>query len=248
LVVTQAEINLILGKTRRRMMRLPISLGPCGEHQPCPVREGCSYQLQSRAGSKGQATITIVEVYPEKLAAITLADARREGYAGIQGALDAWTRTHHKPSHDESVWVILFAKDKDGDTAAFLAQKQPVYLARYGDYTTRRDNAIPGEAEVLTPFAEDLANARTRALEHRVSPQREALKRAANDAETLQQSIQNMKARTLIKRAQRNYEAAERLLLSAEDVHSTVSAAADGSPGEADRPPRSVVASCSRAA
>jgi hypothetical protein len=234
-IATQAEIDMVRRTFSRRMMRLPVTRGDQGEMNLCPVRRGRTYQLQPRPSAKGEVSITVIDCRREKLAALSLADARREGHATIQDALVAFRSTH---GHHEEVWVVTFARDKDDEVAALISEERPLYLASSVGLTFDRGRAAAGEPEVLMPFEKDLAKARKATLEQRIAPGRASVKNLARDTETLQQSIKNMKARQLLRRAQRNLEAADRLLLSEVELHSPVSAAVDGSRGEADRPPR----------
>jgi hypothetical protein len=227
--ITQTELNLIQNpRLHRRMMRLPLERGGLGELKKCPLQQGRIYKLQ--AG--GKVTVTVMSVRREKLAALSLPDARREGYAGVPGALDAWRDRYGVPDASTEVWVVGF---ETGDRLGEFDRS--VLLARHGDYTLDASQAVRGEPEVLMPLAKDLAAARAKAIERRVSPQQKHVREGVRHAETCQAAMKNMKARELIRRAQRNYEAAERVLLSAECVESDAQVAPAGSPGEADRPP-----------
>src|SRR5262245_60025775 len=101
----------------RRMMRLPYC-------KPCPVSLGQTYQLRARS-SPSRARITVTEIRQERVLTLSAADARREGYAGIRGALDAWARCHHEPREDERCWVVAFVRDEKGEVARFMAQDEP---------------------------------------------------------------------------------------------------------------------------
>lgn len=228
MIIPQAQIDLILSRRmRRRTLHLPMRTGKFGERKRCPARTGGVYRL--KAPVPYERYQSEAERQPNAARAVLwLIDECQQPTRGV-------TITVTAVEVRDGDWVVHFTKGEHRELF-----DRPIYLAKYGDYTmTARQQAIPGDPELMMPFAEDLAKARAKALERRVSPERAAVKREADRAETLQQSITNMKARVLIKRAQRNYEAAERLLLSEEDVESPVSAAADGSPGEGDRPPRS---------
>ena len=196
MIVSQAEIDLVLNpRMRRRMMRLPAP-----RHLKCPVKYGSPYRLQPKAGDKGQATIVVIEPpYRGKLAEITLKDARREGYATIQGALEAWERTYWHPRDDETVWVVSFARDEKGECADFLMQDEPVYLAKVRDYTTHAGRqAVLGDPPLLASFAEDLARARA-AAQARVSPQMGSISRMRSESETLREAMIEMKDRNALK-------------------------------------------------
>jgi hypothetical protein len=226
MIVDQAVIDQIRGKMRRRVLELPVEYGKLGELK-LPVREGGVYTLkppipymryrgevERHQPTRARAVLRLIDLcdMPRRTVTITVT---------------------HPPERQGDKWLIRFEK---GDWRG--QSDQPVYLARTNDFTTIASmQTVPGDPEFLTPFAEDLRRAREKAVERRVSPERQAVKRRADDANTLQRSMTNMKARTLVKRAQRNYEAAERLLLADQVLHSPVVAATVGSQGEEDRPP-----------
>lgn len=228
MIIPQAELELILNpRIRRRLLHLPVRHGKHGERKKCPARKGGIYQLRAavpyerhRTQAAGQPTraravLRLIDLcdQPTRTATITVIDVDR----------------------DDDMWLVRFVKGERSDLL-----DRPIYLAKYGDYTmTARSQAVPGDPEVVLPFAEDLAKARAKALERRVTPERTAIRAAARDAETLQQSMKNMKVRMLVKRAQRNYEAAERILLSEGELNSDegVVATRVGRSGEEGRPP-----------
>jgi hypothetical protein len=236
-IVPQAQIDLILSRRiRQRTLHLPIRSGKFGERKRCPARPGGVYRLKARVPwerykaqaqaqpSAARAVLWLIDECERPTRSVTITVTAVEAAGGT--------------------WAVHFVKGEHRDVV-----DRPIYLAKYGDYTmSASQQAVRGDPELMMPFHEDLANARKKALERRISPQQAQLRRAASEAETLQQSITNMKARILIKRAQRNYEAAERLLLADRDVDSPVSAAVDGSPGEADRPPCSAAVATPEAA
>lgn len=238
MIVSAEELSLILNpKVRRRLMRLPVLTGGSGESKRCPVRRGGSYRLRPPGSKDVQVTITVIAVPRlERLGSLPLADARREGYGSVRGALDAWEKAHWTPTYDEMVWVVAFARDHKGEVAAAIAQERPVYLATSGDYTLDISRAAKGEPEVLMPLEEDLKRARAKALEKRRNPQVDDLGRMRQRAETLRESMTNMKARELVRRAARNLAAAQRVL-SEGVLDSQESCRPDGSAVEVDRPP-----------
>lgn len=195
MIVPQAEIDLVLNpKMRRRMMRLP------APNRKCPLKYGSLYRLQPSAGAKGQATIVVIEPpHRERLAAITLSDARREGYASVQGALEAWERTHWCSREDELVWVVAFARDEKGECAEFVNQDESVYLSKVRDYTIHAGRqAVRGDPPLLAPLAEDLARARLAATE-RVSPHMESIARMRAESQTLREAMVAMKDRNALR-------------------------------------------------
>ena len=231
MIVSQADLDLILnGRIRQRVIQLPVRHGKFGERKRCPVRKGGAYRLRAlppwarhkaraeRQPTRARAVLHLIDLcqQPARTAAITVLDVERQ----------------------DDTWVVRFNL---GDQSTSF--DRPVFLAKYGDYTmTPSKQAVPGDPEVMMPLAEDLARARAKARESRLSPQVQAVRQGVREADTLQRSLTNMKARAAIKRAQRNYEDAARQLLSEEGVHSPVSTLADGPQGEESRPPNASAA------
>lgn len=195
MIVSQAEIGLVLNsKMRRRMMRLP------APNRKCPVKYGSSYRLQPSTGAKGQVTIVVIEPpRRERLAAITRSDAIREGYASVQGALEAWECTHGQPAMNEMVWVVAFARDEKGECAEFVNQDGSFYLAKVGDYTSYANRqAVRGDPPLLPLSAEDLARARAAATA-RVSPQIGSIARMRAESQALREAMAAMRDRNALR-------------------------------------------------
>jgi hypothetical protein len=232
-IVPQAQIDLVCSpRIRRRVIHLPVIYGQHGERKRCPMREGGVYHLKGRIPY--ELYLATAQDQPTRARGVLRLIDRCESPAKTV------TITVLATEMQDEKWLIRFIK---GNHATVF--DRPVYLARYGDYTTEAGRqAVPGDPELMTPFPEDLAKARAKALERQLSPQQLALQQAANRAQTLQQSLKNMKARDLVRRAQRNYEAAARILLSDEVLDSSSIAVADGSRGEADRPPHGDLLPC----
>lgn len=237
--VEQAMIDQIRGKMRRRVLELPVRYGSRrrnGRWDPevrkCPMREGGVYTLTPG--------VTHAQYRTEALTQPTRARAVLWLIDHCEPLRTVTITVTRPPERHGDIWLIHFAK---GDRASDL--DRPIFLSKDGGYTmSASKQAVPGDPEVLMPLAEDLMKARAKARERRISPERQGLRQRAIDAETFQQSMAHMKARLLVKRAQRNYEAAERLL-SAEVVDCFVSTAADGSQGEEGRPPNASAAEAS---
>lgn len=193
-IVPKAEIDLVVG-FRRRMMRLPVA-------RVCPVKLHRPYKLQTKANAKGQVTITVVEIRKEPLEALSLADARREGYAGVQGALEGWRRAHGVPVTGQMVWVIRFLL---GDRSQELLTDEPVYLSKYGSgFTTiQAKQAVPGDPEVMPALPGTAEQARIVALARRQAPQRGSIVRIGEEVETLRESLVSMKSRNRARLIQR---------------------------------------------
>ena len=206
--VDQATIDQIRGKMRRRVLHLPVeherikgtarhprtgrTLPACDvvggkAIKRCPLREGSVTTLapgvthaQYRAQAQGQ---------PTRVRGVLWFLDRCE-------TLRTVTITVTKVERQGDVWLVHFAK---GDRADEL--DRDVFLAKYGDYTmSASKQAVPGDPPVMMPFAEDLAKARAKARERRVSPQRALVNKMQADADTLRASLATMKARNRMRR------------------------------------------------
>jgi hypothetical protein len=238
MIVDQATLDRIQ-RLRERTLTLPARRGKLGELKRCPVKPRSVRKLEARVPYDQHRQRA--ERQPTRARQVlALIDLCQQPTKTLTITVDAVEFCEQHPA----TWLIRFRK---GDLGS--AFDRPLYLAAStkGDYTHRKEQALLGEPEVLMPLAEDLAKARAKALEKRISPQQQALGRAASDAETLEQSMKNMKARALVHRAQRNFEAAARLL-SDEVVDCSASTAVDGSQGEEERPPHAGAAAASLSA
>jgi hypothetical protein len=197
MIVAQRDIDLVLNpRLRRRMMRLPVH-----PKVPCPVRLGKPYGLQPRPFVKAQVRITVIQLRREALQALSLADARREGYASPAGALDAYRRANGPSADDQQVWVVSFVR---GEEDEFMAQDTPVYLARFGDFTTREGRqAVPGDPEYCPVSSDRVEAARVMALASRSLPARRAITRAEGEVATLREAMTTMRARNRAKLIER---------------------------------------------
>jgi len=218
----------------RRMMRLPAP-------PDCPVELGRPYRLQVRRGVPAELTITPIALRCEPLGALEQRDARREGYGTVEGALRAWRGAHGQPAPTQEVWVVSFVV---GDHSAFFGLDEDVYLAKYGDYTTRAERqAVSGDPPVmLVPGSSE--RSRVMSIARRNMPLRDEARALAARAETLRESIGHMKARQMLRKAARDLAAAESLLGGEIAVNSGMLGAAVGAHSEVARPPRAEVSAC----
>lgn len=168
---------------RKRMLRIP------APHSKCPLALGKVYNLQPRPFAPSQGKITVTAIRRERLDELSDADARKEGYAGRAGALDAYKRAHGLPKPDEEVWAVSFVC---GDESDFVRQDEPVYLRRGGGYTSIRDELEAGE--VLTP-AGAAEHARIMALAARTQPVRRKIDAVESEVQTLREQMVSMKSR-----------------------------------------------------
>jgi hypothetical protein len=226
MIVSQAEFDQITSKIRRRILHLPVRHGAkWGELKRCPVREGGVYVLRPPVPYERYA-VEADEQPTRARAALLLIDLCNRPVRTVNITVT------ESPERQGDTWIVRFEKGDWREQSG-----RDVFLARQNDFTMISSRqTVKGDPPLMSQFAEDLEHARAKALERRASPERQAVKQCADDADTLQRAMTNMKARTLVKRAQRNYEAAERLLSEGE-LHSPLVAAPDGSRGEEDRPP-----------
>lgn len=87
---------------------------------PCRYRADRTYAVQPGRTKHGVARIRITDVRTERLSEITEDDARREGFASVEGFFAHWDGLHGAAGYTEvDVWVISFALDLEpGSTRA----------------------------------------------------------------------------------------------------------------------------------
>jgi hypothetical protein len=217
MIVPQAEIDEINGKARRRIMRLPAKHGKFGELKRCPMRPGGVYRL--RPPIPYDRCRTIAERQPTRARTILrlydLCERHPVRYVAV---------TVFAVVRQEDEWLIRFIRGEDRSLL-----DRPVYLAKYGDYTmTASKQAVPGDPELLLPLAEDLAKARAKALESRVSPQRQLVSKISADVDTLRGSLEEMGKRNRLRRVEHDLKALARELSSADAIDCSTTIAGDG--------------------
>jgi hypothetical protein len=242
MIVPQEIINNIQSTMTVRTMRLPVVRGPLGE-LIVPARAGNRYGLQVADFQPAQARIVVTEVYREPIAALALSEARREGHSTIQAAVDAYVRLFGEVDETTVVWVVHFARDaKDGSVSDHVKCDDPVLLATNGGYTNLTSHAVRGEAEVLHPLQKAMDDARAKAREKRLSPERRAVRKQIQETETLRYAMTAMKNRNRLARALRELEKVDEDLAAeeaatlhpSERVASPASAAVEGDPWPSD--------------
>ncbi len=82
---------------------------------------GKSYALQTGRGKPATSRITITDVRQEPLGAITLRDARREGFRTTADFKAYWAELHGSFNPDETVHVVSFVLGDLTDTPRLLA-------------------------------------------------------------------------------------------------------------------------------
>lgn len=189
LIIPQADLDLIVNrKIRQRTLTLPVKYGTkFGERKRCPMRTGGVYNLRASTPydrylarareqpTRARAVLKLIDECqePSKPVPITVLDVHRQ----------------------EDNWLIRFTRGEHPDLL-----DRPLYLSKVGDYTSvSSKQAVPGDPEVMLPFAEDLARARAKAREVRISPQRESLQRTKGEAEAMLQTMKAMKSRNRAK-------------------------------------------------
>jgi hypothetical protein len=114
--------------------------------ESCRVQPGRSYAVQS-SRQPATARITIITVAQQQLGAVTLKDARREGFRNTQEFRDYWRETHKSYLNpDQYIWVITFILGDHTDQPRLLAARPG---APHGDYVSTPARAMRGEPEAI---------------------------------------------------------------------------------------------------
>lgn len=208
--VTQAEIDQIRGKMRRRVLHLPV------EHERIKgtarhPRTGRTLSACDVVGGKAIKRCPLRERSVTTLApGVTHAQYRAQAQAqptrarGVLWFLDRCetlrtvTITVTKVERQRDVWLVRFEK---GERQELF--DRDVFLCRQNDFTMDASRqTVRGDAPYLAPLAEDMRRARAKASERRVSPQQQLVSKMQGDAETLAQSLAAMKDRQRLKRVE----------------------------------------------
>jgi len=218
------------------MLRLP-------DRGPQPVGIGRAYRLQVRAFAKAIEVITVITIRREPLAALSLRDARHEGFGTVEGALRAWRRVHGEPADGQIVWAIGFVRG----TVDVFDRDTPVYLMRRArdggmraNYTTRVADAVVENGVAVEAIVPPITSERARIMAdaRRLEPERDAVRAVHGQLESLRQAMSVMKHASLIRRAERAVAAVDRDLSARVLGSGPIHGAADGIAGEADLPDR----------
>jgi hypothetical protein len=216
-LVDQSLIDAVNGKIRRRVLHLPVERGKLPEPRHpktgrvlrsprtrpadpaakrCPMKAGGIYTLSARRP---------LEQYREQ--AKLQPTRARAVLAWIERCEDRTrtiTITVLSVERQDDEWIIHFEKGNRQDLL-----DRDVFLSRQNDFTMDQSRqTVKGDPPLMTPFDEDLARARNKAVE-RASPQWDALARMRADAETLREAMVAMKDRNglaLLHRAERELE------------------------------------------
>jgi hypothetical protein len=174
-IVPQTELDLIIGKRKRRSMWLPVERGSQGERKPCRFEVGQCVPLQVRPGTKS-TRITVTEFSLTTLAMMTDSDASAQGYlGGLRGARVAWERAYGPWRADREAWAVRFIL---GDHSALYAQHAERYLTRKmgGGRSLTTDPARAARGEGAVPSFEQMQYAAA-AADRRQMEARKALER-----------------------------------------------------------------------
>lgn len=181
-MIVGEEIVAAVKAKRATALWTPVARGELGE-QLRPFERGQVLSLQPRAGARG-VRVTISE-HPTltSLGLLTPADARRQGYRGVQAARDAWVHLHGDDDEDSLVWALAIVL---GDRSEFFTDHSERYLrAKMGGaraYTTDPSQAVHGEGAVpaadLELYAERARQARESEEQNRLMASLTTIKNA----------------------------------------------------------------------
>jgi hypothetical protein len=198
-IVAQPDLDAILDrKARKRLLELPVRYGKFKERKRCPMRVGGVYHLSAPIPYERYAARASEQ--PTRARAVLWLIGRCERHQG-----KPTTITVREVERHGETWLVRFLK---GDEAEAF-RDTPIYLSRDNDFTTIASRqAVPGDAEYLAPFAEDLARARAKALEKRIEPHRSALAamRAAQRRMAVRKHTMVVKARRRLALIERETE------------------------------------------
>lgn len=156
----------------------------------CRYEVGKSYAVQPGRGKKAVCRITVTDVHLERLGAISLKDARREGFRTTGEFFDYWRGLHRTVNESLPVWVISFVLGDHSETDRFLDRRV------HRTYTTRPpeavvDNSVEGAVRALSASElRQLAGANRRRFERE---HRDELRR--RQAKSLQARLKDAVAR-----------------------------------------------------
>lgn len=113
----------------------------------CRYRAGKSYAVQPGRGKTAVCRITITDVRLEALGAITLKDARKEGFVTTDEFRDYWASLYGRFDPDLLVWVLSFQFGDQTDTPRLLAARPG---APHGDYVSNPHLSLRDEQEAVS--------------------------------------------------------------------------------------------------
>lgn len=144
-MIFSPEEAKLIQQGKKTMTRLPVK----DDEKTCRYKAGRLYAVQTGRRKSTNTHITVLEVRKEPLGAISLRDARREGFKTTKEFKDHWVAAH---GPTQEVWVILFAKGDLTDRPRLLAARSGTPT---GDYTDNPSRAMRGEAEAIPAALQD---------------------------------------------------------------------------------------------
>src|ERR1700680_1352858 len=140
-MIFRPELARLIAQGKKTQTRRHVKAG----ESKCRYVEGRAYVVQTGRGKPGHGQITITGVRRERVDAITLQDARREGFRTTSEFLAYWDQLHGEGLRDALVWVISFERGDTRDVPRLLrasAPQAPVCKAqiRYADGKLRACN------------------------------------------------------------------------------------------------------------
>lgn len=121
-MIFRPELVELIKSGRKTQTRRPVKRG----ERECRYKPNHAYKVQPGRGQRGEDVITVVEPpRRERLGALSLKGARREGFRNVQEFERYWKDLHGAYDPDEEVWVISFVRGDHVDQDRFLARNAP---------------------------------------------------------------------------------------------------------------------------
>ena len=181
----------------------------------CRYEVGKSYSVQPGRGKPGICRITILQVRSEPLGAITLKDARKEGFVTTTEFFDYWKGLYGTVDREMPVWVLSFALGDLTDIPRLLAARPG---APHGDYVSESYLAMVDEGEAISAADAErfgkLAHSRdSQRLAAPLRIQRDQIAKALKEMR-LQLPSQSGSVRDSVRRLERELAVLERKLVA----------------------------------
>ncbi len=141
-MIFKPELAKLIPQGKKTMTRRPTKPG----ERECRYIVGRAYRVQHGRGKRGLYLITIQAVRDELLGALTIPDAKREGFRTRDDFYAYWQQLHGHIDLQQRVWVISF-RVGDPIDAPRLLRARP---SESGDYTSDPHLAMPDEPEAIS--------------------------------------------------------------------------------------------------
>lgn len=185
IVVSEQTIEHIRSSRHRlRTLHEPILYGELGELKRCRFKPDNAYTLHP--ASRYDEYKTTAREQPTRARAVVYLLAR---YDYLVKPLPITVLSVTRTSEHWLVRFDLGDRTIHNDTPTYLSPSESGT-----DYTTTPSRALD-KVEVMTPLAKDLEDARRKAREGRVTPQRQLVQKMQADADTLRRALTDMKTR-----------------------------------------------------